>query len=110
MEDHDGLDVWVCFFVRVGADGVQTEGFAQPDLFGADEDAVVVGGLERVGCVGCGERLEERVACVDGFGGEDAAVDLGVAFAVDVVENARPVYFGIGDVVYAKVFMGEFRC
>ena len=53
MEDHDSLDIWVCFLVGIGADGVETEGFAQPDLFGAEEDAVVVGGLKGVGCVRC---------------------------------------------------------
>ena len=58
----------------------QADGFADPDFFAAEVQPVPVA-VGSAGGAGV-EGLDERVAFVDGFGAEDAAVDFGVAGAV----------------------------
>lgn len=69
----------------------QADGLADPEFLAAVVDAVVEA---LAGCdesVAVAEALEEDEALIDGFGGEDAAVYLGVSAAKAAFEYAFPV-------------------
>ena len=79
----------------------EADAFADPDLFAAEVEAVVVafggvgvGVVVAFGGVGVGvvEGLDEGVAFVYGFGAEDAAVYFCVALAVLALKDCSPVY------------------
>lgn len=94
VHDHDIL-------ARIFA---QADGFARPDLFAAEVDAVVDAFAGRDGVVG--ELVEQGEGVVDGFGGEDAAVDFGVALAVTSGADALPVDVIVGEPGGGETVMG----
>lgn len=79
VDDHD---------VLAGA-GAEADGFAGPDFLAAEVEAVVGAFAGGDGVVG--EAFEEGEGVVDGFGGEDAAVDFGIPLAEPAGGDAFPV-------------------
>lgn len=81
--------------VLAGADA-EADGFPGPDFFAAEVEAVIDTFASSDGVVG--ERLEEGQGVVDGFSGENAAVDLSVAMAEATGRDGFPVDGVVGEI------------